>query len=1237
MPPNGEPMSYTPPTSPAARMAQLKGVEWAEMILADEGVLRAVTRAEFSSADADASGALDPNEARACMEKICKRFELALPPSSKTDELFVRSDSSGDGAVQLDEFGRYFRTLLAGCVRAARAGGVETAPRVDAEVDAPSPLGKAPGGKKKSRRGKKGGGPATPDASAGAAADDKGDVSPVAVSEADPPPRARLAPVEAAAAPVEAAADSLASAVKASAPPMTFIQIAQLKGIEWAESLLANNTVMAALCRAEFSAADTDHSGALDVSEARACVAKICKRFELPVPRNVKADELFVRSDSSGDGAVQLDEFGRYFRTLLAGCVRKARGGLEAEVQLTSRGPSPSDSAPDFLRPRTPEIGSMPSSMAASTVDLSSLGASPTKQLGTLSPAKASPTREVLVKAAQAPLGNLLERTHESIALSMQSLEEHTQVAQWAHEKGGPRAELVDVSHNEAGHGHEQAQASTVRAPFRSAGGPLGPKFSPPPDIPVGTVNIMATPPPIPIRAPERFAASPPSPTSSLASSLRSSVSRPVRYPAYPASRSRLVNRKLAEGFAKWSGFSARGRQLMLRTVKHYYHRHALAIGWNAWRYRRGTLAHTRAALLKSTSYWARHVLARGWNAWVEMADDRAAFFRKLRRALSYFATDKHLLARGLRPWREKRDARVRNRTLLRRGVGYLKNHLLARGWQAWRAARTERARNLAIARRCVNFLADFWLPRGWNAWRSWWSVRVRKLALVRRGVMHFTHARFARGWGSWLALHRSVGRKMMLVDRSAAYWFNHQIARGFNSWVGRSEFRATLRKKISHALSYLMKTTTYGAARGWYTWRAQWQARVLVAHKLRRGIMRMRNRNFAQAWSSWIDLQQDRSSKMALIRRSLVFLSQHQLARGWNSWCEQAAERAHSRMLLRSGLGRWRSGLLALGWTSWMTLHRKVERKLALLDSSASFWLGHTMGRGWNAWVDMVLLRAAFYRKLAHAATCIKGLRHVARGVSAFHHPCFLTAATYGLQLASTRVAHSGTRGGQWRRAAPARTRCCAAVWATCPTVSSRSATRAGTPSGHSAARRFSSCSCACGTSHAASSPSAGTRGTHGTRELRNKRARPAAIEWYAADELVLAFLMLPQVLSHDSRSRHARKVRHLLALARAHARLASLARLAAPSCHGEVAQGSQRPDEASRGTCSQELGRLHRCAHAQPRDDPPQPRLPLAAPARTWVELVARAEPGAQLHTHVAAPWRRQLARSPPRPRVE
>jgi hypothetical protein len=133
---------------------------------------------------------------------------------------------------------------------------------------------------------------------------------------------------------------------------LTALQVAQLSGVEWAEALLSNDSVMNSLCLAEFGAADKDRSGCLDRNEAWACIESTCRRFRLvTLPRKERCIELYNACNKNGDGTLQSDEFKKFFVQVLKACVRKIKAELSDTFPATSEQPRRRESSSESPSP----------------------------------------------------------------------------------------------------------------------------------------------------------------------------------------------------------------------------------------------------------------------------------------------------------------------------------------------------------------------------------------------------------------------------------------------------------------------------------------------------------------------------------------------------------------------------------------------------------------------------------------------------------------------------------------------------------------------------------------------------------------------------------------------------------------------------------------------------------------------------------------------------------------------
>ena len=171
----------------------------------------------------------------------------------------------------------------------------------------------------------------------------------------------------------------------------------QKKGIEWAEATLADPEKLKKEIAKDFAATDADGSGHVDMAEAYGCIERVCGDFQLPMPKETKINELFKKCDKSGDGEIQLDEFGKYFKIVLDNVVKKAKAASDedwmaaAETHPTTE--APAADAPPMLQ----ALG--PLATLASKIGLSTAGADAAKEAAE---AKTKAEEEAAKQAAEA-------------------------------------------------------------------------------------------------------------------------------------------------------------------------------------------------------------------------------------------------------------------------------------------------------------------------------------------------------------------------------------------------------------------------------------------------------------------------------------------------------------------------------------------------------------------------------------------------------------------------------------------------------------------------------------------------------------------------------------------------------------------------------------------------------------------------------------------------------------------
>ena len=91
---------------------------------------------------------------------------------------------------------------------------------------------------------------------------------------------------------------------------MSASHIAKLTAaVDWAGGVLADKDQRHALCDTVFAADDADGSGTLELGEMKTLVLKVVNKYELPMPREAKVEELYQLCDKNGDGTLTNDEF----------------------------------------------------------------------------------------------------------------------------------------------------------------------------------------------------------------------------------------------------------------------------------------------------------------------------------------------------------------------------------------------------------------------------------------------------------------------------------------------------------------------------------------------------------------------------------------------------------------------------------------------------------------------------------------------------------------------------------------------------------------------------------------------------------------------------------------------------------------------------------------------------------------------------------------------------------------
>ena len=112
------------------------------------------------------------------------------------------------------------------------------------------------------------------------------------------------------------------------------------RGVEWGIFILANKDARRQLCTSEFHSFDENRSGTIQVDEASTLIANICQRYELPLPRSARIEELFELCDKNSDGDLQEKEFAAFFAAVVESVLKKAKAELAAATAIATFDPS---------------------------------------------------------------------------------------------------------------------------------------------------------------------------------------------------------------------------------------------------------------------------------------------------------------------------------------------------------------------------------------------------------------------------------------------------------------------------------------------------------------------------------------------------------------------------------------------------------------------------------------------------------------------------------------------------------------------------------------------------------------------------------------------------------------------------------------------------------------------------------------------------------------------------------
>ena len=776
---------------------------------------------------------------------------------------------------------------------------------------------------------------------------------------------------------------------------LSYMRVAQLRGAEWAQSLLGNDKVMHSLCVAEFRAADMDGNGTISEAEAHACITKICHRFGFhTLPREEKCSELFARCDASGDGVLQVSEFNSYFRTLLRNCVKQARRLSEvssAEVL------SPGEGARDALHTDAPlgaTLIAVPAS-AEESVDVAVCEpASPPLSLRTV--AESSDRVPILGDVHHIDLDDLpsqqrLRSVRDSSPQSSRS------------SLGSAARSSLRWSRSSAPITRRHRHLS-VGSPRRSS---LASSIGGPASVRLVNRKLM-----------EAFAKWCARSTTTLRASiaasrlLHSEISRGWQTWISTHERRAQALARLGASVGHWGSCKARRgwlvwvemavrrsevMSLLRHAIAHLGRGARLSCGWNAWRAQWCEMASITTSLRHVAGHLAHGQLSQGWNTWSGVVHSCAL----LRRCLTHLAGGR--LSRGWNTWVAMAATRQHARALLDRCVGHLthrqlsraheawaemagvrmhwalklhdakqfmsklgKSHALVRGWNGWVSRSSGLVKKHAQGERSLRHLLLQGLSYGWNTWVAATSRLVRTRSLLRRGIGYLSRATVSRGWCTWRARAQSRARGMRQLRRGLGVFESAHKARGLATWIESSQrYKLNSRgdRQKARAISRLM--TDGRITLGWNAWLSSWSKTQDARRALDCVIARLMYRQLSRGLNGWVIIHRARSHARAMLRRSVGHLAHRTLSDAYEAWVEMGRLRAELIGTLRPAVmaaqrsmaNRW----LSRGWTSWRDWVSVREHSREPLVRVASHWASQRLARGFGAWVEMALEMGAY------------------------------------------------------------------------------------------------------------------------------------------------------------------------------------------------------------------------------------------------------------------------------------
>ena len=119
--------SEAPISAPITKEQRAAAAAWAQGLLDDKDARIAYATKVFVEADVDGSASLEPAEALALVRKIARNVHLDMPSDENVQKLLKICDKSRDGALQINEFQAFFKSMLESALKRCRERMLEPA------------------------------------------------------------------------------------------------------------------------------------------------------------------------------------------------------------------------------------------------------------------------------------------------------------------------------------------------------------------------------------------------------------------------------------------------------------------------------------------------------------------------------------------------------------------------------------------------------------------------------------------------------------------------------------------------------------------------------------------------------------------------------------------------------------------------------------------------------------------------------------------------------------------------------------------------------------------------------------------------------------------------------------------------------------------------------------------------------------------------------------------------------